>query len=249
MTTIKEEIALLDLDEQVKYADNLVDDARKGVQNIRQRIYKQEKKRQGIIDKYQRLSAFELEGYSNGYLCIGGIDEAGRGPLAGPVVAACVVLDPKKAILGLDDSKKLSLPVREALFDEIMEHALHVGVGIVKADRIDDINILNATKEAMIMAVKDLDVEPDYLLIDAVKLDNLTIDQNSMYKGDELSNSIAAASVIAKVTRDRMMVNYNDEFPGYGFVNNKGYGTSEHYDGLREQGMTPIHRRSFLKSL
>lgn len=200
-----------------------------------------------LIEKYKDLSQFEDQYRAEGYKAIAGIDEAGRGPLAGPVVAACCILDPDRPILGLDDSKKLSAKKRDLLFDEIKEKALAYAVVRVEADVIDEINILNATKQAMRQCVADIAVKPDILLIDAVNLDGTGLPVVPIIKGDAKSNSIAAASVLAKVTRDRIMEDYDKEYPGYGFAKHKGYGTAEHYAGIRAQGMCPIHRRTFLK--
>ena len=200
-----------------------------------------------LIAKYEELSAYDKDCQDKGFKFIGGIDEAGRGPLAGPVVAACCILDPDKPVLGLDDSKKLSPKKRDALFDEIKEKAVAYAVVRVEADVIDEINILNATKQAMRQCVADIEVKPDVLLIDAVKLDGVNQPVIPIIKGDAKSNSIAAASILAKVTRDRIMEEYDIEYPGYGFAKHKGYGTAEHYAGIRAQGMCPIHRRSFLK--
>jgi len=200
-----------------------------------------------LEEKYEALNEFESK--YEGKL-VAGIDEAGRGPLAGPVVAAACILDPSYRILGLDDSKKLSEKKREALFLEIKEHALAYAVVRVESDRIDEINILNATKEAMRTCVEKLTSgghRPDVLLIDAVKLEGVSMPVEAIIKGDARSNSIAAASVLAKVTRDHIMCDYDSEFPGYGFAKHKGYGTKDHYAAIREKGMTPIHRRSFLK--
>ena len=200
-----------------------------------------------LEEKYRLLSEYESK--YPGKL-VAGIDEAGRGPLAGPVVAAACILDPAVPILGLDDSKKLTEKKREALFVEIQEKALAYAVVRVEADRIDTVNILNATKEAMLECVSRLSASgftPDVLLIDAVKLEGVSMPVEAIIKGDAKSNSIAAASVLAKVTRDHIMVDYDSEFPGYGFAKHKGYGTKDHYAAIREQGMCPIHRRSFLK--
>ena len=199
--------------------------------------------------KYAELSQYENEFKAQGYKAVAGIDEAGRGPLAGPVVAACCILDPNKPVYGLDDSKKLSEEKREALFPLIKENALAYAVVAVDAETIDEINILEATKQAMRECVKEISdiLVPDLLLIDAVKLEGVTQPVVPIIKGDAKSNSIAAASILAKVTRDHMMVEYDKEYPGYGFAKHKGYGTKDHYAGIRELGMCPIHRRSFLK--
>lgn len=201
-----------------------------------------------------------------GYKYIAGVDEVGRGPLAGPVVAAAVVLPEDFDVLGIDDSKKLSEKKREELFDVICEKAVAYGIGMADERVIDEINILQATKQAMREAVGKLDedlrraaaedprpqtvgIYVDYILFDAVKIEELDIPQDSIIKGDAKVLSIAAASIIAKVTRDRMMKAYAEEYPGYAFEKNKGYGTKAHYEGLRAQGMCPIHRRTFLKNL
>ena len=204
-----------------------------------------------LIEKYERLSSYENEYLSRGFTRIAGIDEAGRGPLAGPVVAAACVLDPGIKILGLDDSKKLTAKKRDALFDEIKEKALCYSVCRAEAELIDEINILEATKKCMRDCVKgliDQRVSPEVLLIDAVKLEGTGVEVVvPIIKGDANSNSIAAASVLAKVTRDRIMAEYDEVYPGYGFAGHKGYGTAAHYKAIRELGMCPIHRRSFLK--
>ena len=180
------------------------------------------------------------------FIC--GIDEAGRGPLAGPVVAGAVILPSDCEILFLNDSKKLSAAKREELYDEIMEKAVAVGVGMASPARIDEINILQATYEAMRTAVSELGVEPDILLNDAVTIPEITIPQVPIIKGDAKSVSIAAASIIAKVTRDRLMVQYEEVLPGYGFAKHKGYGSKEHIEAIRRLGPTPIHRRTFIKN-
>ena len=182
----------------------------------------------------------------SGYERICGIDEAGRGPLAGPVVAGAVILPKDCEILGVNDSKKLSAKKRELLYDEIMEKAVAVSVGIVSPQRIDEINILQATYEAMREAAAGLGTEPDILLNDAVTIPEVIIPQVPIVKGDAKSVSIAAASIIAKVTRDRIMVEYESRFPGYGFASNKGYGSAEHIEALRRLGPSPIHRNSFI---
>ncbi len=180
------------------------------------------------------------------YIC--GIDEAGRGPLAGPVVAGAVILPKDCRILYLNDSKKLSEKKRELLFDEIKEKAVSWGVGIVGPERIDEINILQATYEAMRQAISRLDVMPEILLNDAVTIPGVSINQVPIIKGDAKSVSIAAASILAKVTRDRMMAEYEEEYPEYGFAKHKGYGTAQHIQAIREFGPCPIHRRSFIKN-
>ena len=202
-----------------------------------------------LEEKYEKLYAYEREYHARGYSVIAGIDEAGRGPLAGPVVAGCCILDPNEKILGLDDSKKLSEKKREELFTEIKEKALAWMVCEISAEVIDEINILEATKKAMRTCVEEISkkMRPDLLLIDAVNLSGTGVDVVPIIKGDANSDSIAAASILAKVTRDHIMVEFDNTYPGYGFAKHKGYGTKDHYAAIRELGMTPIHRRSFLK--
>ena len=183
-----------------------------------------------------------------GYGAVCGIDEVGRGPLAGPVVAGAVILSPDCEILYLNDSKKLSEKKRELLYDEIMEKAVATGIGVISPARIDEINILQATYEAMRMAISNLKVQPSVLLNDAVTIPLVEIPQVPIIKGDAKSVSIAAASIIAKVTRDHMMVEYEEIYPGYGFASNKGYGSAQHIAALKELGPTPIHRRTFIKN-
>lgn len=197
-------------------------------------------------ERLESMKVYEYQYADRGYLC--GIDEVGRGPLAGPVVAGAVILPKDCEILYLNDSKKLSEKKRELLYDEIMEKAVATGIGMVGPERIDEINILQATYEAMRMAIASLQVKPDLLLNDAVTIPQVTIPQVPIIKGDAKSVSIAAASIIAKVTRDRMMVQYAEWFPGYEFASNKGYGSAKHIAALKEQGPCVIHRQSFIKN-
>ena len=204
---------------------------------------KQEKLEQELL-RLEGMKIYEREYASFGLIC--GIDEVGRGPLAGPVVAGAVILPPQAQILYLNDSKKLTERRRELLYGEIMEKAVAVGIGVVSHERIDEINILQATYEAMRQAVAALGVRPDVLLNDAVTIPGLEQKQVPIIKGDAKSVSIAAASVVAKVTRDRMMVKLDAEYPGYAFASNKGYGSAAHLEGLRTLGPCPIHRRTFI---
>lgn len=199
--------------------------------------------------RLEKMMTFEAKCFQDGYQYIAGIDEAGRGPLAGPVVAAAVILDPKIIIPGINDSKKLSEARREYLYDEICSKAVSVGIGIVDERIIDEINIRQATLMAMEMAVNKLNIKPNCLLIDAEKLINMPIPQISIIKGDSLSISIAAASIIAKVTRDRILKEYDKKYPEYGFGKHKGYGTKQHIEAIRTYGLLPIHRRSFTKNI
>lgn len=210
---------------------------------------RQRKQRERLERERARLHEMRVyEREYAGYRYICGIDEAGRGPLAGPVVAGAVVLGPETEILYLNDSKKLSEKKREILYDEIREKAVAVGVGIVSPARIDEINILQATYEAMRMAVDSLEVRPDLLLNDAVTIPEIEIMQVPIIKGDQKSVSIAAASIIAKVTRDRLMTEYDKVIPGYDFARHKGYGTKKHIEALKELGPSPIHRTTFIKN-
>lgn len=203
-------------------------------------------KLQKEIERTERLKEYERQYEHIGYVC--GIDEVGRGPLAGPVVAAAVILPKDSQILYLNDSKKLTEKKREELYDIIMEQAVDVGIGMVSPQRIDEINILQATYEAMREAISKLSVMPSVLLNDAVTIPDVSIVQVPIIKGDTKSVSIAAASIIAKVTRDRLMVEYDQMMPGYDFASNKGYGTAVHIAALKEIGPTPIHRKTFIKN-
>lgn len=196
------------------------------------------------LERLKQMRGYEDQ-YPNAIVC--GIDEAGRGPLAGPVVAGAVILPGDCNILYLNDSKKLSEKKRESLFDEIREKAVAYGVGIVGPGQIDEMNILQATYEAMRLAIRQLKVKPEILLNDAVTIPQVEMVQVPIVKGDAKSVSIAAASILAKVTRDRMMIEYEKLFPEYGFGKHKGYGTAAHIQALKEYGPCPIHRRSFIK--
>ena len=198
------------------------------------------------IQRLAEMLSFERELWSAGKDFIAGVDEVGRGPLAGPVVTAAVILPKDFSLLGVDDSKKLSPKRREELFEQIKDSAVCWAIGRREPDRIDGINILEATKEAMLDAIRALPVKPDHVLIDAVRLPGLEMPQTSIIKGDARSVSIAAASILAKVTRDREMVEMAEIYPGYAFESNKGYGTAAHYEGLRALGPCPIHRKTFL---
>ncbi len=222
-----------------------LEDKRTGVQKL---IVKYRRKQQAYQEELQRLERMRyFEEKYDAYTAICGIDEAGRGPLAGPVVAGAVILPKDVRILYLNDSKKLSEKKRELLYDEIMEKALAAEVGIVSPQRIDEINILQATLEAMRQAVGKLCVTPDLLLVDAVTVPEVPMKQVGIVKGDAKSVSIAAASIVAKVTRDRMMAEYDTLYPGYDFAGNKGYGSARHIEAIGRLGATPIHRRTFIK--
>lgn len=215
-------------------------DDRKGVQAALESRARILQKEADLIKKYETMMMHEN---THPDMIIAGIDEAGRGPLAGDVVAAAVILPEDHKIIGLDDSKKVPLAKRLQLREEIMELAEY-GIGIASAAEIDQHNIYNATKIAMQRALDQLTVKPDHLLIDAMTLDN-NIEQTSLIKGDAVSNSIAAASIMAKTTRDIMMAEYDEEYPDYGFSNHKGYGTKDHLAALEKYGASPIHRKTF----
>ncbi|MBQ1366830.1 MAG: ribonuclease HII [Firmicutes bacterium] len=195
---------------------------------------------------FQQMSEYENKYRELGYQAIAGMDEAGRGPLAGPVVAACVILDPEKPVYGVNDSKKLSPKKRAELKKEIEEKALAIGIGIVDEKTIDEINILEATKMAMKMAFDQLKIKPDVLLIDALKIPAIPVMQEGIIKGDALSVSIASASIIAKETRDDLMRELDEKYPQYGFASHKGYGTAQHIQAIRDFGPLPVHRKTFI---
>ncbi|MDN6195899.1 MAG: ribonuclease HII [Atopostipes suicloacalis] len=240
---VKEKLKVIK-DSNSDFFQSCLNDDRKGVQKAVQQWQRKQLAKKELTDRFERMNQYEQEAKEAGYLLVAGIDEVGRGPLAGPVVSAAVILDEMHPIIGLDDSKKLSLKKRELLFEEVQEKAIGIGIGLVDSQGIDQHNILGATKIAMQKAVNHLNKKVDYLLIDAVDLKN-NLPAKVMNQGDTKSNSIAAASIIAKVTRDKMMQDYAKIYPGYGFENNAGYGTKEHLNGLKDLGPCPIHRYSF----
>ena len=244
---IKEEFAHLTPEELPAYIQRYESDDRKGVRNL---IAAQQKRLDRYYAEVERVESLCLyEKKYRDYAMICGIDEVGRGPLAGPVVAGAVILPKDCRILYINDSKKLTPAKREELYDIIREKAVSVGIGMANHARIDEINILQATYEAMRAAIGNLKVEPDLLLNDAVTIPEVIIPQVPIIKGDAKSISIGAASIVAKVFRDRMMTEYDALYPGYGFAANKGYGSGEHIEALRRLGPCPIHRRSFIKNL
>lgn len=195
------------------------------------------------------LKQIEKEFFDKGINYIAGIDEAGRGPLAGPVVVGSVILKPDSMIEGINDSKKISENKREKLYEIIIQEAVSYGVGIVYQDEIDDINILNATKKGLTMAVKQMEVKPNIIMVDALTgIDTLGIPYKSIIKGDAKCYSISAASIIAKVTRDRIMREWDKIYPEYGFASHKGYGTAKHIAAIKQYGPCPIHRKTFIKN-
>ncbi len=244
ITEIKGKLAQINQVED-PYVLALEQDSRKGVASLLAGFYKRLAKVEAMRQEAETLRKFERRALGSGYQVIAGIDEVGRGPLAGPVIAAAVILPNNCEMLEVNDSKKLSEKKRDVLFTQICETAVAVGIGIVDEQTIDKINIYQATKLAMKEAVEKLSFTPDYLLLDALKLEAVPIAQESIIKGDAKSVSIAAASIVAKVTRDRLMKEYAEQYPGYGFENNAGYGTKEHLAGLDQLGPCPIHRKTF----
>ena len=243
MATIKEIQQRLELvtDLADSFLAEAANDQRSGVQKA---IEKRKRAIQAELDEDFRLEQmlrYEKELYKAGYQTI---DEVGRGPLAGPVVAAAVILPPGCKIKGLNDSKKIPKKKHQEIYQAVLDKALAVGIGLIDNEVIDQVNIYEATKLAMKEALSKLSLKPDYLLIDAMKLD-IDIPQESIIKGDANSLSIAAASIVAKVTRDKLMADYDKEYPGYDFAQNAGYGTKSHLQGLERKGVTPIHRKTF----
>lgn len=242
---IKTELQAATIDMLPFFVEEYKEDERSGVQALVKKAVQLQEKHQQELQRLEGMKVYERKYEDCAYIC--GIDEAGRGPLAGPVVAGAVILPKDVQILYLNDSKKLTAAKREELYEEIKEKAIGAEVGIVEPERIDEINILQATYEAMGIAIKKLGITPDILLNDAVTIPNITIPQVPIIKGDAKSVSIAAASIMAKVTRDRIMEEYDKEYPQYGFASHKGYGAASHYEALDTYGTCPIHRMSFLK--
>lgn len=247
ISQIKERYKVCPVEQLPEFVASIQRDERAGVQKIAETAKKAYQKYQGELERLEQMKIYEKQYESVGYIC--GIDEVGRGPLAGPVVACAVILPKDCDILYLNDSKQLSAKKREELYDEIMEKAVAVGIGLVSQERIDEINILQATYEAMRIAIERLSVKPDILLNDAVTIPQVDIRQVPIIKGDAKSVSIAAASIVAKVTRDRLMEQMEEVYPGYDFASNKGYGSQRHLEGLKKLGPCAIHRRSFIKNI
>ena len=243
---IKSEIQAAEPGEYAALFEKYKEDTRSGVRKLLEQLHKKEEAYQKELLRTEKMKEFERKYEDLGYVC--GIDEVGRGPLAGPVVAGAVILPRDCKILYLNDSKQLSAKKRDELYDVIMENAVAVGIGMASPRRIDEINILQATYEAMRLAVSQLTNSPQVLLNDAVTIPGLDILQVPIIKGDAKSVSIAAGSIMAKVTRDHMMVEYDKLFPEYGFAKHKGYGTAAHIAALKEFGPCAIHRRSFIRN-
>ncbi|NLM73807.1 MAG: ribonuclease HII [Clostridiaceae bacterium] len=241
---IKEQAERMEAEEAFRWLLEISENYGEQVKKLADKYYKKVEEMRKENERLMAISVMELEAYSQGFQFVGGIDEAGRGPLAGPVVAACAILPPGILLNKINDSKKLSPAMRDKLFDEIREKAVAYGIGIVDNKTIDEINIYEATKKAMQLAIENMSIKPDYLIIDAVKLP-VHIPQKVVAKADENSISVAAASILAKVTRDRIMEELDREYSGYGFSKHKGYGTKEHILAIKEKGLCPVHRRSF----
>lgn len=240
---IKEQLAdIQQLDDPL--LAELEQDSRSGVIRAIEKRKREIQKRLDEDERLEGMLAYEKECYTRGIELIAGVDEVGRGPLAGPVVAAAVILPKGSKIPGLNDSKKIPKSKHKEIYEAVLKEAIAIGIGVKDNQVIDQVNIYEATKLAMMEAIGQLDPQPQHLLIDAMKLD-LSIPQTSIIKGDANSLSIAAASIVAKVTRDQMMEEFDKEYPGYDFAKNAGYGTANHLAGLDQLGVTPIHRRSF----
>ncbi len=247
ISEIKEELQAAEETMLPAFISEYGNDSRLGVQKLLQQARRRLEKLEQERDRIEKLRVYEKQYEKKGYVC--GVDEVGRGPLAGPVVAGAVILPKDCRILYINDSKKLSGKKREELYQVIMEQALAVGIGMVSPARIDEINILQATYEAMRQAIQNLSLTPDILLNDAVTIPQVSIPQVPIIKGDAKSISIGAASIIAKVTRDRLMVEYDKIMPEYGFARNKGYGSGEHIQAIQTFGPSPIHRQTFIKNI
>jgi len=248
ISAIKEKLDSSTIEQLDTFIQRYVSDERKGVVKL---VETAQKRKQAYFDEIERLKSiykYEEKLYNSGCTYVAGVDEVGRGPLAGPVAAAVVILKENDLIEGINDSKKLSAKRREELYHIITERAVDWAVAMVSPEEIDEINILQATYKAMRMAISKLKVKPDHILADAVTIPGIDVKQTAIIKGDAKSISIGAASIVAKVTRDRMMEKYDEIYPGFGFAENKGYGSAEHIKGIKEQGICPIHRKTFVKN-
>ncbi|AFA48886.1 ribonuclease HII [Acetobacterium woodii] len=248
VTALKDYVATLDIQSYPNLIMDLKVDTRSAVKKIAESLEKKVLAQNNEIKRINNMKSIENTFYQKGIKNIGGIDEVGRGPLAGPVVTCVIILKPESQRLYVNDSKKVSKKNREILCQQLIEDALDFAIGQVENDMIDEINILNATKKAMTDSLDTLTVKPELLLIDALQIDT-KITQKAIVHGDARSYAIAAASIIAKVYRDNLMQLYHEQYPEYGFDHNMGYGTAAHLEALREFGPTPIHRKSFIKNL
>lgn len=248
LSEIKDIIALKSPVLETEFIEQLARDPRKGVQNLLRQYKKQREKEKAEAERLYALWKRERDLAEQGYHYVAGLDEVGRGPLAGPVVAACVILPLDCKLSGLNDSKKVLPAERDLLAEEIKGQAIAWAIGLVDHQEIDRLNILQATKVAMLQAISKMSRQPDYLLIDALELD-ISLPQEGIVHGDSCSASIAAASILAKTYRDSLMVAMDQLYPEYGFAEHKGYGTARHYDSIRQFGPCPIHRKSFLHNI
>lgn len=237
------------LDKLVRLSFEMEQDRRASVQKLVEAVDRKIEKINAFRLKFCEMQTYEKKLKINGCHVVAGLDEAGRGPLAGPVVAAAVVLGESFDVLGIDDSKKLSAMQRENLYEQILARSEACGIGMASVEEIDELNILNATKLAMKRALENLGIHPDHLLIDALQLEGVEADQTAIIKGDQKSLSIAAASILAKVTRDRLVDELSAKYPKYGFEQHKGYGTKAHCSAILKYGPTELHRKTFLRNL
>lgn len=240
---------VFNIDELDLFINTYSNDSRKGVFNLINKAKKLKQDYNKELDRIKTMSEYEDFFYKQGKSYIAGVDEVGRGPLAGPVVSSVVILPKNSLIFNINDSKKLSEKKRKLLYDEITKKAIEIQISLVDNDLIDEINILQATIKSMENCINNLKQKPEQIIVDAVTLPNINISQLNINKADEKSISVAAASIIAKVTRDRMMDNYHKIYPQYSFDKNKGYGTKEHIDAIKKYGICPIHRKTFVKNL
>lgn len=245
---LEEKLDSCSYEEFLKIKSLAVKDSRKKVQTLIEKTEKRFKNLEKLENEYNARSKYELELLNRNYKYIAGVDEVGRGPLAGPVYAAAVILDPNKKLYGIRDSKKLSEEKRNKLSEVIKEECIAYSIGVATREEIDEYNILNATKLAMKRAVEGLNIKPDYILVDAVTIEEVSIPQIPIIKGDDLSVSIGAASIIAKVERDRYMYGMAEKYPQYLFDRNKGYGTQDHIAAIKKNGICELHRRTFVKN-
>lgn len=247
LNQIKEELSTVEITKVSTVLDFYKTDGRIGVQKLIQQYEKKIEKYKSELQRINHISIYEQQQYDKGDIYIAGIDEVGRGPLAGPVLTSAVILPKECVILGVNDSKKLSSSKREELYIKIKEKAIALSIGIVDVETIDNINILQATIKAMQQAIEKLSIKPNTILVDALRIPNIKINQISIIRGDTKSITIGAASIVAKVTRDSMMNEFHKLYPEYGFDRNKGYGTQEHIEAIKKHGLCPIHRKTFVQ--
>lgn len=246
---IKQHLSSVDLDKIPEAIKIYLEDERISIKKLIEQYQKKYIKYQNELQRIKEISKYETELYQKGKAFIAGIDEVGRGPLAGPVMTCAVILPKDCNVLGINDSKKLSASQRENICIQLKKIAIDISISKVEADEIDKINILQSVYKSMKQSVNNLNTKPDIVLVDAVSIPDINVEQLSIVKGDAKSISIAAASIIAKVTRDKLMDEYSKKYPEYGFERNKGYGTKEHIDAIKKYGLCPIHRRTFVKNL